>query len=73
MKYNFYKDKQFLNTNELLHYLNVSRSTLYRLIKTEVIVPYKIDENMKGRNLYKFEEVKKVYVRVSKTDFSKLI
>ena len=62
MKYEYYKDKVYLNTKELLHFLNISRSTLYKLIKEGTIIPYKIDENMKGRNLYKFHEIEKIIV-----------
>lgn len=70
MKYEYYKDKALLNTKELLHYLNISRSTLYKLIKEGTIIPYKIDENMKGRNLYKFNEVKKILVTDSNANLN---
>lgn len=64
MKFQDYENKVLLNTNELLHYLNISRSKLYTLIKDGTIIAYKIDENMKGTNLFKFEEVKKILVKV---------
>lgn len=62
-----YKDYQFkvhLKSKEVCHYLSISRSTLNRLIKKGTLNAYKIDEDFKGVNLFKFSEVKDLLTKI---------
>lgn len=60
MKSNTYLDKPNWTTKEVMHFYNCSRSSVNRLIVSGVLIPYKLGNNLKGVNLFKAEDVKKV-------------
>lgn len=72
MKGSSYLEKPNWTTKEVMHFLNCSRSSVNRLISSGALIPYKVGNNLKGANLFKAEEVRKVlkplFKRISKED-----
>lgn len=60
MQVHNYLNKPNWTTKEVMHFLNCSRSKVYKLIKDSKLIPYKIGNNLNGVNLYKAEDVKKL-------------
>lgn len=60
MKGSSYLEKPNWTTKEVMHFLNCSRSSVNRLISSGTLIPHKVGNNLKGANLFKAEEVRKV-------------